>query len=154
MLDEAIEHTDILARRFRHCAGRALMILRNYKGKAKSVGKQHIKSHFLLHAVKKISKDFPILKEAKREVFEDLMDISNARLVLEWIKQGKLKIKIKDVRLPSPFSLNLILQGHSDLIRIEDKQDFLKRMHTLHVKNMKREDQKNNGALPLKSEGL
>jgi ATP-dependent Lhr-like helicase len=136
MLEEAIGRTDILARRFRHCAGRALMILRNYKGKTRSVGKQQIKSHFLLYAVKKISKDFPILREARREVLEDLMDINNAKLVLDWIKEGKIKIKIKDVKLPSPFSLNLIIQGHSDLIRVEDKQDFLKRMHELHKKGL------------------
>ncbi len=136
ILEEAIGHTDILARRFRHCAGRSLMILRTYKGKAKSVGKQQIKSHFLLHAIKKISKDFPILKEARREVLEDLMDINNTKQVLEWIKDGKIKIKIRETKLPSPFSLNLILQGHSDLIRIEDKQAFLKRMHELHKKSL------------------
>jgi ATP-dependent Lhr-like helicase len=112
------------------------MILRNYKGMTRSVGKQQMKSHFLYHAVKKISKDFPILKEARREVLEDLMDINNTKLVLGLIKEGKVKIKISDVRLPSPFSLNLILQGHSDLIRIEDKQDFLKRMHELHLKEI------------------
>ena len=141
MLEEAIGKTDILTRRFRHCAGRSLMILRTYKGKAKSVGKQQVKSQFLLYAVKKISKDFPILREARREVLEDLMDIANAKLVLEWIKSGKLKVKIKDVKLPSPFALNLILQGHADLIRIEDKQEFLKRMHELHKKSLWAKDE-------------
>jgi len=144
ILEEAIGHTDILARRFRHCAGRSLMILRNYKGIARSVGKQQLKSHFLLAAIRKISKDFPILKEARREVLEDLMDINNAKLVLEWIKQNKVQIKIKDVKLPSPFALNLILQGHSDLIRIEDKQEFLKRMHELHKKSLWAKDENIN----------
>jgi len=141
ILEEAIGHTDILTRRFRHCAGRSLMILRNYKGKARSVGKQQVKSHFLLHAVKKISKDFPILKEARREVLEDLMDINNAKQILELIKSGRVQIKIKEVKLPSPFALNLILQGHSDLIRIEDKQDFLRRMHELHKKSLWMKDE-------------
>jgi len=138
VLEEAINHTDILARRFRHCANRALMILRNYKGKTKSVGKQQVKSHFLLHAVKKISKDFPILKEARREVLEDLMDINNAKLVLEWIKSGKINIKIKDVSLPSPFNLNLLLQGYSDLLKIEEKQEFLRRMHEKYLKTIEK----------------
>jgi ATP-dependent Lhr-like helicase len=141
ILSEAIEKTDILTRRFRHCASRSLMILRNYKGKSRSVGKQQVKSHFLLHSVKKISKDFPILREARREVLEDLMDIQNTELVLSWIKSGKVSVKIKDVKLPSPFSMNLILQGHSDLIRIEDKQDFLKRMHELHKKSLWMKDE-------------
>jgi len=138
ILVEAINHTDILARRFRHCAGRSLMILRNYKGTNKSVGKQQMKSHFLLLSVKKMGNDFPILREAKREVLEDLMDIENAKLVLKWIEAGKVKIKIRETKIPSPFALGLILQGHSDLIRIEDKQDFLKRMHRLHLEEIGR----------------
>jgi ATP-dependent Lhr-like helicase len=92
-----------------------------------------MRSHFILSSVKKISANFPILREARREVLEDLMDIENAKLVLKWFNEGKIKLKIKDVEIPSPFALNLILEGQSDLIRIEDKQEFLKRMHQLHL---------------------
>ncbi|MEK6840906.1 MAG: ATP-dependent helicase [Nanoarchaeota archaeon] len=138
-LKESIDRTDVLARRFRHCATRALMILRSYKGQRRTVGKQQMKSHFLLAAVKRISNEFPILREARREIFEDLMDIDNARLVLKWIEQGKVNLKIIETGLPSPFALNLILQGHSDLIKIEDKQAFLRRMHQLHIQNMMKE---------------
>ncbi|MCX6747302.1 MAG: ATP-dependent helicase [Candidatus Pacearchaeota archaeon] len=136
VLKEAIEKSDVLARRFRHCATRSLMILRNYKGVKRSVGKQQMKSHFLLNAVKKISSEFPILREARREVLEDLMDIENTKLVLNWIKEGRVKLKIVDTPLPSPFALGIIIQGHSDMIRIEDKQKFLKRMHELHIKGI------------------
>ncbi len=132
ILKEAIEKTDILVRRFRHCATRSLMILRSYKGERKSVKKQQMKSHFLIAGVKKISNEFPILKEAKREVLEDLMDIKNAKKVLSWVETGKLKVSIDYAKIPSPFSLNLLLQGHLDLMRIEDKQDFLKRMWRLY----------------------
>ena len=137
VLKEAIERTDVLARRFRHCATRSLMILRSYKGRTKTVGKQQMKSYFLLAAVKKITSEFPILREARREVLEDLMDIENANLVLQWIKENKVKVKIRDTNIPSPFALNLIIQGHTDLIRIEDKQAFLRRMHEQHMKNIK-----------------
>jgi len=68
---------------------------------------------------------------------EDLMDIHNARKVLELIDKGQLQVKIKDVDVPSPFALNLIIQGHMDLIRIEAKQDFLKRMHKRHMASIK-----------------
>jgi ATP-dependent helicase Lhr and Lhr-like helicase len=137
ILKEAVERTDVLARRFRHCATRSLMILRNYKGIKRSVGKQQMKSHFLYHAVKKITSEFPILREARREVLQDLMDIESTKKVVQWIREGRIKIKIRDTPLPSPFALNLIIQGHSDLIRIEDKQAFLRRMHELHIKNIK-----------------
>jgi len=135
-LKEAIDKTDVLARRFRHCATRSLMILRSYKGRRKTVGKQQMKSHFLLAAVKKISQEFPILREARREIFEDLMDVENTKQVLKEIKQGKIKVNVIETSLPSPFALSLILQGHTDLIKIEDKQAFLRRMHDLHVKEL------------------
>lgn len=137
VLKEAIEKTDVLARRFRHCATRSLMILRSYKGRNKTVGKQQMKSHFLLHAVKKLTNNFPILKEARREVMEDLMDVQNAKKVLKWIKEEKIETKIRKTHVPSPFATNLILQGYSDLIRIEDRQEFLRRMHEEHMKVIK-----------------
>ncbi len=136
VLEEAIDKTEILQRRFRHCATRSLMILRSYKGRTKTVGRQQMNSQFLLASVKKISKSFPILKEAKREVLEDLMDIENAKKVLDWIKEGSIKIEKINTRLPSPFALSLILQGYADLLKIEDKIAFLKRMHKEHLKEI------------------
>ena len=62
IVKEAIDKYDVLMRRFRHCAGRSLMILRNYKGERKSVGKQQMRSHFLYHAVRKLTSEFPILR--------------------------------------------------------------------------------------------
>ncbi len=134
ILKEAIEMTDVLKRRFRHCAGRSLMILRQYKGREKSVGRQQVHSEFLFRAVKQLSNEFPILREARREVFEDLMDVSRAEEVLRWIENGK--ITIRKIRTPfvSPFGVNLVLQGRSDLIKMEDRASFLKRMHELHLK--------------------
>ncbi|MEM0465097.1 MAG: ATP-dependent helicase [Candidatus Pacearchaeota archaeon] len=127
--EEAISKTEILKRRFRHCAARSLMILKNYKGKRKTVGKQQMKSFFLLNAIYKISKDFPILKEARREVLEDLMDIKNSEKVLNWIKNKDVIIEKITTKLPSPFATNLVLQGYSDLLKIEDRIEFLKRIH-------------------------
>ena len=134
ILNEAIEKTDVLARRFRHCASRSLMILRNYKGRTITVGKQQMKSHFLYHAVKKITNKFPILREDRREVLEDLMDLENAKKVIGWINDKKVEVKTIETEVPSPFAAHLMRQGHSDLIRIEDRQEFLKRMHEEHVR--------------------
>ncbi|PIN77809.1 ATP-dependent helicase [Candidatus Woesearchaeota archaeon CG10_big_fil_rev_8_21_14_0_10_34_12] len=133
ILQDAIEKTEILGRRFRHCAARSLMILRNYKGRRKSVGRQQVSSYLMLVLVKKLSKNFPILREARREVLEDLMDVETAKKVLNWIKEGKIDVKRVELDIPSPFSLNLIMQAHSDLLKIEDKINFLKRMHKLHI---------------------
>ncbi len=133
ILEEAIEKTEVLKRRFRHCAGRSLMILRNYKGREKSVGKQQVHSGFLYVAVKKLSNEFPILQEARREVMQDLMDVDSAIRVLEWIEKKMVTIKIIRTPITSPFGVNLMMQGRADLIKMEDRAAFLKRMHELHM---------------------
>ncbi len=125
----ALEKTEVLRRRFRHCANRALMILQNYRGREKRVGRQQVSSMILMQAVKRISEDFPILKEARREVMEDLMDINNTKLVLKSIEDKKVKIHEITTTVPSPFSFMLVLQGYLDVLRMEDRTEFLKRMH-------------------------
>ena len=132
----ALDKSEVLNRRFRHCAARALMILRTYKGESKSVGKQQMNSRLLIAAVKRISEDFPVLKEARREVLEDLMDLPDAREVISNIEQGKLVIEEISTNLPSPFAFNIVLQGYSDILKIEEKREFLKRMHELILKEI------------------
>ena len=134
IIDEAIERTDILRRRFRQCAARSLMILRMYKGREKSAGRQQVHSELLLSAIRKLTKDFPILREAKREVLEDFMDLPRAKEVLRKIENGELKVVVKRVPLASPFALSLVLQGRTDVLKMEDRVKFLKRMHELHLK--------------------
>jgi ATP-dependent helicase Lhr and Lhr-like helicase len=131
IMDLALDKTEILNRRFRHCAERSLMILRNYMGKTKNAGRQQRISRLLITAVHRINHNFPILKEARREVLEDLMDIKNTQIVIDQIKQNKILIKEVDTKIPSPFSFQLVLQGYSDVLKIDDKLDFLKRMHEL-----------------------
>ena len=129
VLDLAIDKTEVLKRRFRHCAMRALMILRNYKGHTKRVGRQQVSSQILINAVRHISPDFSILKEARREVLEDLMDADNAEKVIEGIESGKIKIEEITTNVPSPFAFNLVAQGITDVLKIEDRVEFLRRMH-------------------------
>lgn len=129
LMSLALEKTEVLRRRFRHCAARAMMILGKYKGKSKGAGRQQVSSMILMQAVKRISNEFPILKEARREVLEDLMDIQNAKLVLGWIHDKKIKLQEITTVLPSPFSFQLVLQGYFDVMRIEDRMEFLRRMH-------------------------
>ena len=129
IMNAAIEKTEILKRRFRHCAARSLMILRNYMGKRKRVGRQQVSSMILINAVKRISPDFCILKEARREVLEDLMDLPTTKNLIKAIEERKIKIKNVQTDMPSPFAFKIVLDCHTDLLKIEDKMDFLKRMH-------------------------
>jgi len=131
VMNMAIDRTEVLKRRFRHCASRALMILRSYKGHIKRVGRQQVSSMILMNAVRRIDPDFSILKEARREVLEDLMDIDNTRRVLEAVEKKEIKVEEKTTTVPSPFAFNLVLEGYTDIMKIEDKIEFLKRMHKL-----------------------
>lgn len=131
LMNQAIDNTEVLGRRFRHCAARSLMVLRNYKGRSKSVGRQQLSSRLLISAVRKINKDFIILREARREVLEDLMDIDNASKVIDEIEKDKIKVKEVYTEIPSPFAFNLISMGYSDIMKMEDKQAFLRNMHNL-----------------------
>ncbi len=129
ILEQSLEKSEVLLRRFRHCAGRSLMILRNYMGRTKRVGRMQISSKILFNAVKRISNDFPILKEARREVTEDLMDIQNAEKIILGVVEKNIQVVEVNTSMPSPFAFGLIMAGYSDIIKIEDKQEFLRRMH-------------------------
>ena len=129
ILEQAIEHSEVLSRRFRHCAARSLMILRDYMGRRKNAGRMQVGSKILFNAVKRISNNFPILKEARREVMEDVMDYPHAQWVIDQIRDGMMTVEEAATTIPSPFAFGLIMEGYSDIIRIEDKQEFLRRMH-------------------------
>ena len=129
LLEQAIERSEALARRFRHCAVRSLMILRNYMGRKKHVGRMQVGSKILFNAVKRICNDFPILKEARREVLEDVMDYRQAQYIIDQIVQGMIVVEESRTPFPSPFAFGLIMAGYSDVIKLEDKQEFLRRMH-------------------------
>lgn len=136
LLEQAIERSEVLQRRFRHCAARSLMILREYMGRKKNVGRMQVGSKILFHAVKRISNDFPILKEARREVLYDMMDAEHAKFIIELVVKNRIQIKETGAQLPSPFAFGLIMEGYSDVIRIEDKQEFLRRMHQMVMANI------------------
>ena len=129
VMKHALDKTEVLGRRFRHCAARSLMILRNYRGRGKSVSRQQLNSRLLISAVRRISNDFIILREARREVLEDLMDIEKAEKILKDIEDKKIEIKEIFTEIPSPFAFNLISMGYADIMKMEDKQAFLKNMH-------------------------
>jgi ATP-dependent helicase Lhr and Lhr-like helicase len=142
LLLSAIDNSEVLKRRFRHAATRSFMILRKYKGKEKNVGRQQVSSQILINSARNISQDFPILKEARREVLEDMMDIKNAKIIISKIEKKEIKIKEIATNIPSPFSFNLIAQGFSDIIKIEDKQSFLIRMHHAIKEKIKEKNNK------------
>lgn len=136
ILVRAIDKTETLAGRFRHCAGRSLMILRRYKGEEKSVGRQQVKGKILLKFVRELDDNFPILQEARREVMIDYMDLKNALKVLRWVESGEMEIQTANTIIPSPFAFNLVAQGYLDVLKYEERIEFIRRMHQAILKKI------------------
>lgn len=127
VLRKALAKTELLRRRFRHVAARGLMILRNYKGHDISVSRQQISAQSMLGIVESIE-SFPLLKETYREILEDYMDVMRAEEVIRKIGSGKIRVvDVGTVKVPTPFAQNIVLEGLSDLIFMEDKMAALRR---------------------------
>ncbi|MBI4148409.1 ATP-dependent helicase [Candidatus Woesearchaeota archaeon] len=131
VLEAAIDNTEVYKRRFRHCATRAFMILRNYMGRTKRVGRQQVSSMILMSALKRIDANFCVLREAKRECLQDVMDIDSTKKVISAIENKEIRIVEIETKTPTPFGFSLALQGFADVLKIEDKVEFLRRMHQL-----------------------
>jgi ATP-dependent Lhr-like helicase len=128
-LREAISDSELFAQRFRHVATRSFMVLRNYKGKELSVGRQQLRSQRLLDALHELT-NFPVMVETFNEILTDVMDIDNARGVLLSIENGERTIEEDPFSsVPSPFAHNIILLGVSDIVLMEDKSMLLRSLH-------------------------
>jgi len=125
ILRKALVNTELLKRKFRHVATRALMILRNYKGYEITVERQQMNAERLLKVVQNF-KDFPVLEETYREILKDFFDVENAKKILKMIEEGKIKFEIlPPSNLPSPFAHNLFVISESDVILMEDRKRLL-----------------------------
>jgi ATP-dependent Lhr-like helicase len=128
-LRAALRNTEMLKQRFRHCAVRSFMILRNYKGKDISVRKQLRRSQIMLDLLHELE-DFPVVDESYNEILHDAMDIENAVNILEKISNNDIKVRYSDYStIPSPFAHNIILMGVSDIILLEDRSALLRELH-------------------------
>ena len=135
LLRNNIRRTEMMKRRFRHCAARSFLVLRNYKGYKISVSKQQTNAQTLLSVCEEVSPSFPVVEETYREILHDVMDLERARLVLSWIRDGKVRVTRILTEVPSPLSHNLIVLGEADVIFMEDRK---KRLLQLHEAVMKR----------------
>ena len=116
ILKKVLRRTEMLKRRFRHCAVRSFMILRRYRDRERSVHKLQINAEELLRAVESLQ-DFPVLKETYREILEDYMHIDAAKEVLDKVRKGEIKLEVfGPTRVPSPFAHHIVVHGYSCLL--------------------------------------
>ena len=122
---EGIDRGELPARRFRHVAATALMVLRRPDGGRTRVGGMLWVSNRLYPLVKAACPDHPLLRETRREVLNDLLDTPAARA---WIVAGPA-VRFRRLDEPSPFTAAWIDAGGADSLRFESPGDALKRLH-------------------------
>ena len=129
ILRRAIRNTELFKQRFRHCATRSFMILRNYKGREVSIGRQQLRSQRVLDWLHELE-DFPVVKETYNEILHAVMDLDHACEVLRRIEAGEIAVLESEfASLPSPFAHNVVLQGVSDIVLMEDRSALLRELH-------------------------
>lgn len=128
ILKRSLRNSELLKRRFRHCAERALALLRRYKGVDTSISRRQVSSETLLKVASRLD-GYPILDEAYREVLEDYMDVENAKKVLKLVEDGLVSVEVVKVLIPSPFAHNIVAHGYSDVVLMEDRRKLLIRLY-------------------------
>ena len=130
ILEEVIERTELMKRRFKHVAQRSFMILRRYKGREKSPERLQLSAERILEVMLRRFRDSPVVRETFREILEDYMDVENALKVLRWIREGRVKVSIiGPLPYPSPFAHNIVARGYSDIVLMEDRRRLIALLH-------------------------
>lgn len=123
---EGIDRGELPAQRFRHIAATALMVLRNPEHRRRvRVGGLLWVSSRLYPLVKAACPDHPLLRETRREVLCDLLDLPSAQ---RWLASGP---SFRFRRLPaiSPFAAAWILPAPEQPLAIESPAEALRRLH-------------------------
>lgn len=129
ILKRGVRHTELFKQRFRHCAGRSFMVLRNYKGKDISVAKQKRRADKVLETLEGYD-DFPVVKETFNEILYQVLDLKHAREVLEGVEMGETEFTvIPYTDIPSPFAHNIVMIGISDVVMMDDRSSILRQFH-------------------------
>jgi ATP-dependent helicase Lhr and Lhr-like helicase len=123
---EGVDRGDLAARRFRHVAATALMVLRNpERGKRVRVGGLLWVSSRLYPLVKAACPDHPLLRETKREVLRDILDVDAAA---RWLAT-RPRLRLRRLAAPSPFTLAWISPGADEPLHFDTPADALRRLH-------------------------
>ena len=143
LLRASVKRTELFKRRFRHCAVRGLMVLKQYKGYEIGVGKQQRSSTSILNVAKKIE-GFPIVEETYREILEEVFDIEHAKEVIGGIESGMIEAVTIETPFPSPFAHNLVALQASDVVLMESRRELLLELHRRVMEYISQKDLESN----------
>jgi len=129
LVNEAIVSSAVFASRFRHNAVRAMMVLREYRGRKTPVWAQNFRAAAILGHVGE-DHQFPTVKETLRECRCEALDVPGAECVVGQIARGEITVEVHQTKAPSPFTHALLLVGqYGDFGGISDKQRHARLMH-------------------------
>src|SRR3989449_822054 len=82
------------------------------------------------------------VKETYNEILHMVMDLDHAREILRRIEASEIAVVESDfTSLPSPFAHNVVLQGVSDLVLMEDRSALLRELHRKVLERVMPNDQ-------------
>ncbi|WP_165074299.1 DEAD/DEAH box helicase [Paludisphaera rhizosphaerae] len=123
---EGVDRGELAARRFRHVASTALMVLRNPEpGRRVRVGGMNWVSTRLFPLVKAACPDHPLLRETRREILNDVLDLPAAA---RWLGTSPT-IRLRRLSTPSPFASAWLAPGEGESLQYESPGDALRRLH-------------------------
>lgn len=121
-----LDRGELLARRFRFVAATGLMVLRNpERGRRVRVGGMNWVSGRLYPLVKAACPDHPLLRETRREVLCDLLDLPSA---VRWLEARPAVIP-RRLSAISPFAATWISPAADEPLHFESAADALCRLH-------------------------
>jgi ATP-dependent Lhr-like helicase len=126
-LAEAVTDSAALRERFRCVAFTALMLLRNPLGKKRRVGGQGWAERRLFEQVRDADEDFVLLRQARREVHEAVIDVAAARAYLAQMPARCLRWR--RLSEPSPFAEGWTQAVTGAIERAESPTEILLRLH-------------------------
>ncbi len=123
---EGLDRGELLARRFRHVAATALMVLGNPEpGRRVRVGGLNWVSTRLYPLVRAACPDHPLLRQTRREVLDELLDVPAAE---RWLA-SRPSIRFRVLPGLSPFAAAWIEPGAAEALHFESPGDALRRLH-------------------------
>ncbi|QEH34613.1 DEAD-box ATP-dependent RNA helicase CshB [Aquisphaera giovannonii] len=123
---EGLDRGELPAKRFRHVAETGLMVLGNPEpGRRVKVGGMGWVSTRLYPLVKAASPDHPLLRETRREILRDILDVP---AVARWLETGPA-IRFRRLPVLSPFAGAWICPAAAEAMQFESPSEALHRLH-------------------------
>jgi ATP-dependent Lhr-like helicase len=137
-VQDIIMSSPVFTSRFRHCAVRSFLILKEYSGKRIPVWLQSLKAADLMEELQlKRKKNFPVTKEALRESAEEAFDVPHLLSILTRIQTNEISVFYRNTNVPSPFIHQLLLVGQfGDFGHLSNEERRLRLIH-LHRQVLK-----------------